>query len=266
MNNQLVSIIVPCYNHAQYLSEALQSVLNQTYNNWECIIINDGSPDNTEEIALEWTNKDSRFLYLKKINGGLAAARNSGIEKADGEYILPLDADNKISKNYISSAIKAFKEDDKLKIVYARAEFFGDKEGIWRSPKFNLKDLCVTNLFDNCALYRKRDWSRVNGYDINMKYGLEDWEFWIAILKNGGSVLCLDEIGFYYRVLGNSMASNLNSDKRKYSYDYISIKHADFFVIQLGSFMELQKEIIKASVYLKIRRKIRDIFFKYFKG
>jgi len=260
MNNVLVSIIVPCYNHAQYLSEALQSVLEQSYDNWECIIVNDGSPDNTEEIALEWTNKDIRFLYLKKMNGGLASARNSGIDKALGEFILPLDADNKISKNYILSAINSFKENDNLKIVYAKARFFGDKEGVWVPPKFSLKNLCINNMFDNCAMYRKSDWIEAKGYDVNMKYGLEDWEFWISILKKGGNVFCLEEIGFFYRVLGNSMASNLNFEKRKYSYDYISIKHADFFVKQLGSFMELQKEINKAKYFLNFRKKIRNIF------
>lgn len=76
LNLSLISVIVPCYNQAQYLDECLQSVLDQTYQNWECIIVNDGSPDNTEEIALRWTKKDSRFRYLKKENEGLSSARN----------------------------------------------------------------------------------------------------------------------------------------------------------------------------------------------
>lgn len=66
-----VSVIVPCYNQAKYLSEALQSVLDKTYENWECIIVNDGSPDNTEEVAKQWVEKDSRFKYFYKENGGL---------------------------------------------------------------------------------------------------------------------------------------------------------------------------------------------------
>ena len=86
----LISIIVPCYNQAQYLDECLQSVLDQTYHNWECIIVNDGSPDNTEEFANKWTAKDSRFKYLLKTNGGLSSARNAGIETANGEWILSI--------------------------------------------------------------------------------------------------------------------------------------------------------------------------------
>ena len=101
-SSPLVSIIIPCYNQAKFLQETLQSVNHQTYSNWECIIINDGSPDNTEEIALEWCYKDVRFKYFKKENGGLSSARNFGILHARGDLILPLDADDKISKNYLS--------------------------------------------------------------------------------------------------------------------------------------------------------------------
>ena len=83
--NPLVSIIVPCYNQAQFLPEALQSVLEQTHTNWECIIVNDGSPDNTEGVAQEWLVKDSRFKYVYKENGGLSSARNAGLDKVVGD-------------------------------------------------------------------------------------------------------------------------------------------------------------------------------------
>ncbi|HAO28647.1 MAG TPA: glycosyltransferase family 2 protein, partial [Chryseobacterium indologenes] len=79
-----ISIIVPCYNQAIYLDECLQSVLDQTYGNWECIIVDDGSPDNTKEVTEKWIEKDNRFIYLHKENGGLSSARNAGIEAAKG--------------------------------------------------------------------------------------------------------------------------------------------------------------------------------------
>ena len=85
--NILVSIIVPCYNQAHFLDEALQSVLSQTYTNWECIIVNDGSPDNTENIAEKWLAVDSRFKYIKKDNGGLSSARNIGIKMSKIEQV-----------------------------------------------------------------------------------------------------------------------------------------------------------------------------------
>ncbi len=94
---KLVSIVVPCYNQAHFLDETLQSVLDQSYSNWECIIVNDGSPDNTEDIAKQWCNKDYRFTYLYKENGGLCSARNAGISISKGEFILPLDSDDIIA-------------------------------------------------------------------------------------------------------------------------------------------------------------------------
>ena len=101
--NPLISVIVPCYNQAQYLDECLQSVLNQIYTDWECIIVNDGSPDHTEEVAKKWLEKDSRFRYIYKETGGLSSARNAGIKIAKGEWIQFLDCDD-----FISSFASAF--------------------------------------------------------------------------------------------------------------------------------------------------------------
>ena len=84
MINTTVSIIIPCYNQGQFLDETLASVVNQTYTDWECLIVNDGSVDNTAEIALNWVAKDNRFQYFLKKNGGVSSARNYGIEKAKG--------------------------------------------------------------------------------------------------------------------------------------------------------------------------------------
>ena len=102
----MVSVIVPCYNQAIYLPEALNSLLAQTYQCWEAIVVNDGSPDETEKVALEYTWKDSRIKYVFKENGGLSSARNKGIELAQGEFILPLDADDIIHPEYMEKAME----------------------------------------------------------------------------------------------------------------------------------------------------------------
>lgn len=245
--SHLVSIIVPCYNQAQYLDEALQSVLDQTYDNWECIIVNDGSPDNTKDVAKQWIEKDYRFKYFYKKNGGLSSARNHGIEQAKGMFMLPLDADDRIDIKYVELAIKCFEQDDSLKVVYCKAEKFGEEGGSWNLPTFSLKKLASENMIFCSAFFRKRDWELVGGYDINMIYGLEDWEFWIAILKNGGEVMRLEDVGFYYRVKSISMVKKLNTETRKELFEYLSIKHADFFVKQLGSFMHLDSVIKKTK-------------------
>ena len=108
--NSLVSVIVPCYNQASYLGETLHSVFNQTYVDWECIIVNDGSTDHTEEIAVLWCEKDSRFRYLYKENGGLSSARNMGIAVSKGEYIQFLDSDDLIVPEKFQLQIKDLQE------------------------------------------------------------------------------------------------------------------------------------------------------------
>lgn len=270
MNNPLVSIIVPCCNQAQYLDEALQSVLDQTYVQWECIIVDDGSIDNTEEIAKKWTEKDIRFKYLFQENKGLSSARNFGITLASGEYILPLDADDKIATNYVKLAIDAFQQDTSLKVVYCKAEKFGDETGIWKLAPFSLFNLSQKNMIFCAALFRKKDWALVGGYDVNMIYGWEDWEFWIAILKNGGDVKCLDEVGFYYRIKLNSMLNKIDREKDKYLFEYLSVKHADFFVKHFGSFNLLAQSILKTKsefeMKLKSEKFVIDVFCKKFFG
>ncbi len=159
----LVSIIVPCYNQAQYLSEAISSVINQTYTNWECIIVNDGSPDNTKEVSSEWLSKDKRIKYIEIDNKGVSFARNIGIELALGNFILPLDADDRISTDYVALALKEFKENKNLRVVYGKAEKFGDINGIWNLKEFSLLNLTLSNMIYCSAIYKKKDWKELEG-------------------------------------------------------------------------------------------------------
>lgn len=270
MNIPLVSIIVPCFNQAQYLEESLQSILNQTYGKWECIIVNDGSSDQTEAVAQQWVEKDSRFIYLKKENEGLCSARNHGIGLSKGEFMLPLDADDKIAPNYVALALDSFQKDTSLKVVYCKAEKFGNETGLWDLQPFSLKAIAIENMIFCSAMYRKTDWERLGGYDNNMIHGFEDWEFWIALLKNGGNVKCLDIVGFYYRMKPDSMIQILNKDKKRKLHEYMSVKHADFFVAQLGSFIHLnliaERADTKWFYRLKNKKFVIDIFCSAFFG
>ena len=224
-----ISIIVPCYNQAQYLDECLQSVLDQTHQNWECIVVNDGSPDNTAEIAQQWLPKDQRFKYIYKSNGGLSSARNAGIEQARGAFILPLDADDKIDIDYIKLALIEFKKNPELKVVYCQAEKFGIEEGKWILPKFSIDLLSLKNIIFSSGIYKKSDWVTIGGYDKRLLHGLEDWEFWIALLKNNAKVSRIEYVGFYYRIKAISMAQNITDGQRQQSEYYILRKHIDFF-------------------------------------
>jgi len=261
--NPLVSIIVPCYNQAQYLDESLQSVLDQTYQNWECIIVNDGSPDNTEPIAIEWTLKDQRFRYYKKATEGVSSARNFGIANSKGEFILPLDADDKLGNDYVMFAVEVFQKDSSLKVVYCKAEKFGDEKGSWDLEPFSLYNLSIKNMIFCSGLYRKYDWEQVGGYDENMIHGVEDWEFWIAMLKNRGNVKCLDKTVFFYRIKKVSRQMLFDRDKYDCAVDYLCIKHSDFFLKWHGNSIKLHREnLVLRDFHKKV---VSSFFYKTYK-
>lgn len=252
----LISIIVPCYNQAQYLDECLESVLNQTFSNWECIIVNDGSPDHTEDIAKKWCEKDSRFIYLNKENGGLSSARNAGITIAKGEWILPLDSDDKIGSQYLELAEKEFNKGYSL--IYCKAELFGARTGAWNLPEFDLKKLSHSNMIFCTAFFKKEDWTTIGGYDEKMIYGYEDWEFWINLLKDGNKkVLRLDSTLFFYRTKEESMVTNLKGEIQIKMFKIIEQKHLGFFH-RYSSLIDLHNQVYDLRNIRKEYMKIKN--------
>ncbi|MBI6118549.1 glycosyltransferase [Salegentibacter maritimus] len=239
MSDIELSIITPCYNQAEYLEDSLGSILNQEYKKWECIIVDDGSTDNTRKVVKKWLIIDKRFKYIYQSNAGVCNARNKGIYAAKGKFILPLDADDKISKEYTYKAMQIFKGNPEQRLVYCLAEKFGISSGLWELPPFSLRGLAERNMIFNSAIFKKDDWRRVGGYDNKMVNGLEDWEFWISILKDGGKVEQLKHVGCYYRIKEISRNSKLNKDNTIELYRYLSYKHSKFFIDFLGSFHHL---------------------------
>lgn len=227
MNNPKVSIIVPCYNQAQYLDAALQSVIDQTDSSWECIIVNDGSTDITEEVALSWVSKDNRFRYYAKQNEGLGKTRNYGISKSNGLYILPLDSDNQLINDFVQSAITVLEKHHDVGVVYGDAVYFGEKKGVWKVTPFNLKKMLAGNYIDACAIFRKNLWAQVGGYDENMPHqGEEDWVFWMALGILNVNFYHLNKTTFRYFVSKNSMIRSFTTEMAISNYDYIFKKYS----------------------------------------
>lgn len=110
----LVSVIVPIYNSEKFLAETIESILNQSYRNLEIILINDGNTDNSKQICKEYSTKDKRIVYIEKENGEVVTARNYGITKATGEYILPVDSDDIIKNTYIEKAVDVMVKNENI--------------------------------------------------------------------------------------------------------------------------------------------------------
>lgn len=233
----IVSIVIPCYNHGEYLQEALDSITIDNINyQIEIIIVDDGSSDHRTLEKLE-SLKQLNYTIIHQENGGPGKARNTGINIAVGKFILPLDADNKIKPDYINKAVPIL-ERNQADIVYAVPEFFGDTSNKKRQFKvrpFDDLGLVTGNCADACAIFRKEVWIKNGGYDEAMPYfGFEDWEFWINASKNNFTFHFIKEKLFFYRIDNNSMISQFNNAERNVlMHRYLAKKHADFFLEKL---------------------------------
>lgn len=130
----LVSVIVPCFNQGRFLPDAIDSLLKQTYRNWECIVVNDGSFDETEQIALEFCERDRRIRYVAQANRGLAQTRNRGLDQARGPFIQFLDADDVILPGKLELQVQAMAQSDTPAIAYCQYQF-GEYEDIYKRPE-----------------------------------------------------------------------------------------------------------------------------------
>ena len=248
-----VSIIVPCYNQAKYLSETLDSVFAQTYKDWECVIVNDGSPDNTEDVAKEYCQKDHRFKYLCQENQGIAMARNNGIKESSGEFILPLDSDDIIHETYLEKAIFHFKNHSTTKLVYCKAKKFGSINGYWNMPTYKYENLLWKNLIFSTAMYKRSDYDKTNGYNSNLKYGLEDWDFFLSLLNERDVVYCIDEVLFFYRTKEESRTTILiNENHMQESLMTIYNNHKEKYVPYISNIIFLSHMAQKGELYEEI--------------
>lgn len=255
MNNIQVSIIIPCYNQGKYLLDAIQSLAAIDKNTVEVIIINDGS----SEIVTLNILKDLQtggFHVIHQDNKGLGAARNTGIREAVGRFILPLDADNKITLDYITKGLTIMDMDAEVAVVYGNAQYFGDRNDILVPGLFNLQKLMLGNFIDACAMIRRDVIIKVGMYD-NMKImGLEDWDLWLRIAFRGYKFSYVNEVLFFYRVSDSSMMKSVNRNiaAQNELEKYFQIKYAD----------KLDFDLVENTVLYRAKKKPFNFFYRLF--
>lgn len=224
----LVSVLMPAYNQAEYISEAIDSLQRQTYKNWEVAIVDDGSPDNVAEIVAEYVASDPRIKFYHTDNQGVSAARNFAASKTSGELIIPLDADDTFHPEYIARCVEAFQNTSDLKVVYCRWKMFGVTKKTPSVAYANYENLLINNSIFCSAMYRREDFERIGGYDIQIPFGFEDWEFWISLLDKDSKVLQIDQPLFNYRIKKKSRSSDVNAENNRLeTLEYIYRKHQD---------------------------------------
>jgi glycosyltransferase involved in cell wall biosynthesis len=231
MSNDMISVVIPCFNQGKYLPFTVESIIASTHQAIEIIIVNDGSTDDSLAIAQQLKSRHHGIQIIHQPNGGVSKARNAGMRIAQGEYILPLDGDDLISRDYIEKAIEILRSNSSVKVVYCNAVKFNEQvQKEWKLKPFNLYNLATDNMIFVSGIFRKKDAFDIGGYSEDMTMGREDWEFWIKMLKDGGQVVKLPITGFYYRLTPNSKRKRTGTkEKKKERIDYLNQKHPDFF-------------------------------------
>lgn len=212
MTTPRVSVIVPCYDTAKYVTATLESVFAQTYRDYEVVVVNDGSPDTPElERALApWTN---RIVYVKTENQGLAGARNNGIRASKGELIALLDSDDMWEPNYLEVQVHKLDEDPSADIVYPRARIFGDGEGSGVLLTASRGDVTFISLVqETCsvivsALARRAAFERVGLFDSSLR-SCEDFDMWLRCVKSGSRIIYHNEVLLRYRRRPGSLSAD----------------------------------------------------------
>ena len=258
----LISVVVPCFNQGIYLNDALQSLYDQSYPNWECIVINDGATDNTEIIALQWERKDKRFKYIYQNNEGLSSARNKGLELAEGEYIQLLDSDDIIAPDKFEESIKHIGNYD---IIITNFYLFTINIEDRIKPycklnriKFNYLTLLTEwdikfSFPPHCCLVKKS----IIGETIFEKElkAKEDWVFWLNIFKRNPKIKFIDEKLAYYRRHENNMTNNIkHMNKNLYLacthvYKNLDIEYKEPFFNRIAKDFTTHKEKSQFLLY-----------------
>ncbi|MFZ3138518.1 MAG: putative sugar O-methyltransferase, partial [Thermodesulfovibrionales bacterium] len=182
-----VSVVIPCYNQAHFLPEAVESIIQQTYPNWEIIIVNDGSNDNTSEVAQKLISDfpDRKIYLIDKMNGGVADARNAGIRQARGSWILPLDADDMFASEFLETAVEIIRKNDNVNIIFCNLQQFGSASGEWIPDDYTPEAILRHNTFPYASLYKKELWDNTEGYYVGLPFQMEDRNFWVSCSKFG---------------------------------------------------------------------------------
>lgn len=270
-NNPLVSIIMPAYNAEKFISKSIESVLQQTYPNWELLVINDGSIDNTSNIVNSFN--DSRIKLIEQDNSGVSKARNTGIANSTGEFIAFLDSDDLWLQDKLEIQVKYMINNQNIILSYGDYLSFIEDGKIIENKQlypFKIKDLkerlLVFNFIATLTVMVKSDVLKdTGGFDTEF-FGPEDWDLWIKISQKGDIDYIKENLAMYreheggisknkkrqleeeYKVLKRHVLQSNNEILKKYALWFYNLKLTNFYFSQ----REMKKFIFTYFNMLKL--------------
>jgi glycosyltransferase involved in cell wall biosynthesis len=224
-----ISVLMPCFNHGAFIDEAIESVLTQTVQDFEIIIVDDGSSDPATVEKLS-CYQAPRVRVLRTVNRGLPAARNHAARHASGGVFCALDADDRLAPAWFEKALRLLDGQPSVAFVSHWLETFGDERWTWTPERCDLPALLARNAVNGAALVRREAFEAVGGYDESMREGCEDWDFWLRLVEDGWPGAIIPEVLFYYRRRVDSMSRvMLQEEAYRRPLDVLVAKHEASF-------------------------------------
>lgn len=257
----LVSIVIPCFNSKATIVETLESVLAQSYSNYELIVVDDGSTDHTFDVVNEFMSDNKAVKLRRQDNRGLPAARNFGFSFAEGEFVVFLDSDDCLAETFLEECVAKFREDKTCSVAYTQVEFFERVTGIFILPEISMDRLLIQNCLTATAMIKSELFREIGMYDENLKF-VEDWEMWIRMYSRYPNFYKIEKPLFYYRrrnsadsMTDTNLFANLADDASLYIYQ----KHHELYK-QYG--YSINNLLIGRVEALKYKEKYYNVWYR----
>ena len=249
-----ISVLMPCFNHGEFIVEAIDSVRRQTIQDFEIIVVDDGSTDAATRTTLARLN-DGETRVLTTENRGLPAARNFAARHARGEFFCALDADDRLAPAWFERALHLLDSQPGVAFVSHWLETFGDERWTWTPERCDLPSLLARNAVNGAALVRREAFEAAGGYDDTMREGCEDWDLWLRLVAAGRHGAIIPEVLFFYRRRADSMSRRmLDAQAYRRPLETLVRKHKSSYRAHLAEVL-----VSKEAEVLHLMREIADL-------
>jgi glycosyltransferase involved in cell wall biosynthesis len=224
----LVTIVIPCFNYARFLPAAIESAVGQTYRPVEVIVVDDGSTDNSAEVAAMYPVR-----LVRQRNQGSAAATNTGVQAGNGAFHVRLDADDVLYPRFVERTVGALQANPEAVLAYTESQYFGTRSGKVPFAAFDPELLAEGSYATCCALFRRSAWDEVGGLDSSMQL-CEDWDLWLTFAEKHMPAVMVPEVLWGYRQHGRSRVRRpirtLSDARREYRLiAHLQDRHPNLF-------------------------------------
>lgn len=274
MVQPLISVIIPCYNQAHFLDEAIESVINQSYQNTEIIVVDDGSSDNTKYVVKKYQN----VSYIYQNNQGLSSARNKGLENCNGKYVVFLDSDDRLLIDALINGVKYINDNPECVLVYGNVNLISEIGTYIKTNDFELLERDFFSGFlrycqiptISCAMLEVKSLNEIDGFDNDLS-PVADWDLYLRIIRKF-PIFCHGNVVSEYRQHRNNMSKDayymlstaLKVFRKNRKYCFSDLNYQENYMKGLTNFLDWWNDILKRDIENSIEQKKYLMIIKWY--